>query len=247
MRVRVSSLALVGLLLLIAFPAAASANYPHVIQRGETLTSVAAVDGLTISALAAANGMSVNSQLVAGQILQIPPRGVTPRTVTVTAQQTTTAQPVSTQRTAAPVTRSRSYGPVATAERVPGSEIAYIANANGVPASLAEAIGWQESGWNNAEVSNVGAVGVMQIVPSTWRWIDRYLTPAEPLGTASAAENVRGGVLLLHQLLVATGDSYALTAAGYFQGLASVRRYGMYRSTRQYVADVLALQQRLAG
>ena len=56
-----------------------------------------------------------------------------------------------------------------------------------------------------------------------------YLTPSNPLGTASAAENIRGGVLLLHQLLAAPVDSYALTAAGYFQGLASVKRYGMYR------------------
>jgi N-acetylmuramoyl-L-alanine amidase len=245
MRVRVSSLALLGLLL-IAFPASASANYPHVIQRGETLTSVAAVDGLSISALAAANGISVTAQLVAGQILQIPPRGVTPTTVTSTARPTTAVRPVSTRSTSVPG-RGRFSAPIATAERVPGSEIAYIANANGVPASFAEAIAWQESGWNNAEISDVGAVGVMQIVPSTWRWIDRYLTPANPLGTASAAENVRGGVLLLHQLLAATGDSYALTAAGYFQGLASVRRYGMYRSTRQYVTDVLALQRRLAG
>jgi soluble lytic murein transglycosylase-like protein len=245
MRVRLSIVTLLALVL-VALPATASANYPHVIQRGETLTSVAAVDGLSISALAAANGMSVNSQLVAGEILQIPPRGVTPQTVAATARQTTTVRPVATQSTTAPA-RGRFSAPIATAERVPGSEIAYIANANGVPASFAEAIAWQESGWNNAEISGVGAVGVMQIVPSTWRWIDRYLTPANPLGTASAAENVRGGVLLLHQLLAATGDSYALTAAGYFQGLASVRRYGMYRSTRQYVADVLALQQRLAG
>jgi murein DD-endopeptidase MepM/ murein hydrolase activator NlpD len=245
MRIRLSVVTLLALVS-VALPASASANYPHVIQRGETLTSVAAVDGLSVSALAAANGMSVNSQLVAGQILQIPPRGVTPKTVGTAVQPTTTVRPVSTQSTTAPA-RGRFAAPIATAERVPGSEIADIANANGVPASFAEAIAWQESGWNNAEISDVGAVGVMQIVPSTWRWIDRYLTPGSPLGTASAAENVRGGVLLLHQLLAATGDSYALTAAGYFQGLASVRRYGMYRSTRRYVADVLALQQRLAG
>jgi N-acetylmuramoyl-L-alanine amidase len=245
MRVRLSLVTLLALVL-VALPATASADYPHVVQRGETLTSVARVDGLSISALAAANGMSVNSQLVAGQILLIPPRGVTPKTVAATAQETTTVRSVPTQSTPTP-SRGGFSAPIPTAERVPGSEIAYIANANGVPASFAEAIAWQESGWNNAEVSDVGAVGVMQIVPSTWRWIDRYLTPAEPLGPASAAENIRGGVLLLHQLLAETGDSYALSAAGYFQGLASVRRYGMYRSTRQYVADVLAVQQRLAG
>ncbi len=76
-----------------------------------------------------------------------------------------------------------------------------IADANGVPASFAEAIAWQESGWNNDEVSGAGAVGIMQIVPATWTWIDRYLTPSAPLGTASAAENIRAGVLLLHELL----------------------------------------------
>src|ERR1700733_6868257 len=92
MRVRLSVLTVLALVL-VALPATASANYRHVIQRGETLTSVAAVDGLSISALAAANGMSVNSQLVAGQILQIPPRGVTPKTVAA-AQPSTTVRPV---------------------------------------------------------------------------------------------------------------------------------------------------------
>ena len=45
------------------------------------------------------------------------------------------------------------------------AEIDAIAEQYGVPASLAEAIAWQESGWNNDEVSGIGAVGVMQIVP----------------------------------------------------------------------------------
>jgi soluble lytic murein transglycosylase-like protein len=239
MRLRLCVIALLALVL-VALPATASANYPHVVQRGETLTSVANVDGLSVAAIAAANGISVNAGLVAGQVLWIPPRGAAVSTAATTKAATTV------QRTAAP-TGTHSSGPYATAERVTGGEIAYIANANAVPASFAEAIAWQESGWNNAEVSDVGAVGVMQIVPSTWRWIDRYLTPSDPLGSTSAAENIRGGVLLIHQLLAQTGDSYALTAAGYFQGLASIKRYGMYRSTRRYVTDVLALQRRLAG
>lgn len=254
MRIRLVLFALIPVLLS-TFPAAASANYPHVIQRGETLSSVAAVDGLSIAAIAAANGISVNSQLVAGNVLWIPPRGVetsaaasTPRTATV---QTATVQTATVHTSAARSTHtssaSSSIGPYPTAERATTGEIAYIAAANGVPASLAEAIAWQESGWNNDEVSGIGAVGVMQIVPTTWRWIDQYLTPSDPLGPASAAENIRGGVLLIHQLLAVTGESYSLTAAGYYQGLASVRKYGMYPSTRQYVDDVLALQQRLAG
>ena len=53
---------------------------------------------------------------------------------------------------------------------------------NGVPAALAEAIAWQESGWNNDEVSGVGAVGVMQIVPTTWTWIDQLPDAQRPAG-----------------------------------------------------------------
>jgi N-acetylmuramoyl-L-alanine amidase len=269
MRVRALSLAVLALAL---SPAAASANYPHVVQPGETLTSVARTDGLSIGAIAAANGISSGSELVIGQILLIPPRTAvsaaaepttsasttsastttaSTRTASTTSASTTTAS--TTQTAAATETHSSptentaaaSAAPEPTEERVSGGEIAYIAGQYGVPAAFAEAIGWQESGWNNAEVSSVGAVGVMQIVPATWAWIDRYLTPNAPLGTASADENVRGGVLLLHQLLGLTGDSESLAAAGYYQGLSSVQKYGMYPETRRYVADVLALAQRL--
>jgi murein DD-endopeptidase MepM/ murein hydrolase activator NlpD len=293
MRVRSIFLAVMVLAL---FPVAAAADYPHVIQPGETLTSVAAVDGLSIEALAAANGISPESQLVAGQTLLIPPRTTansvlggsaagTPQSTASTSQVTATTTitqststvsdpdhdgdvdastsasssettrastasqgPTSTQSsttTGTSATSAAAGGPIPTAERVSAAEITAVADANGVPPALAEAVAWQESGWNNAVVSNVGAVGVMQIVPSTWLWIDRFLTPANPLGTASAAENIRAGVLLLRQLLQLTGGDQQLAVAGYFQGLSSVRRYGMFASTRQYVADVLALAQRL--
>ena len=256
-------------LIVLLFPAAASASYPHVVQPGETLTSVAATDGLSVAAIAAANGISTQAQLVAGRVLWIPPRtlvsagagaAATGTTVSAVAQTqsdpdsdsdtdskatevtTTSTRPSTVQaQTAAQVVA----GPVPTQERVSASEIASIADANGVPAALAEAIAWQESGWNNDEVSGVGAVGVMQIVPATWTWIDRYLTPSAPLGTASAAENVRAGVLLLRQLLQVSGGSESLAVAGYFQGIASVKAHGMYAATRQYVSDVLALSQRL--
>ncbi len=87
----------------------------------------------------------------------------------------------------------------------------------------------------------------MQIIPTTWDWIDTYLTPANPLSTTSALANVRGGVLLLHQLLQETGGDEQLAVAGYYQGLASVRARGMYADTQQYVADVMALAQRFGG
>jgi soluble lytic murein transglycosylase-like protein len=143
--------------------------------------------------------------------------------------------------------RRGSRTPHPTLERVDGAEIAAIARANAVPATLAEAIAWQESGWNNDERSVTGAVGVMQVAPATWRWINRYLTPADPLDGSSAADNIRAGVLLLHDLLNVTGGRQRLTIAAYFQGLASVQQNGQYASTRQYVRSVLAIERQLAA
>jgi len=291
MRVRAPILAV---LVMCVLPASAAADYSHVVQRGETLTSVAAVDGLSIEAIARANRISPQAELVAGQILLIPPRTAENAAVSTAAPKVTqssgtgtvatttqsdstetatdpdadgdtdastqTDVSVQTKRTTASVqTKPAAYTrpstpssgslgtPQPTQQLESSGDIATIAAQNGVPASLAEAIAWQESGWNNDEVSGIGAVGVMQIVPSTWTWIDQYLTPSAPLGTTSAAENVRAGVLLLHELLAVTGDDYAMAIAGYYQGLASVKAHGMYPGTRQYVNDVLALQQRFGG
>ncbi len=58
----------------LAAPAVASADYPHVVNRGESLSSVAAADGLSVDQLAAANGIPSDGQLIAGTTLLIPPQ-----------------------------------------------------------------------------------------------------------------------------------------------------------------------------
>jgi LysM repeat protein len=318
----ITAATVVSILLL---PASASAYFVHVVAPGESLTSVAAQDGLSVAQLAAANGLSPDSYLVSGQGLQIPPQsyGYTAAPVDTAAPATTTTytsyssdsdtadsggyvvQPGDTLSAIAarmgttvaalaagngldpdgilyagstlslsgagsttvyastsPSTVSSSTAegqpvgaaaegtpgtpPYPTPERVSSSEISSIATANGVSPSLAEAIGWQESGWNNDLTSSAGAVGVMQILPGTWDWINRTLTSGTPLAPASAADNVRGGVLLLYSLVAATG-SYSEAAAGYYQGLSSVQQNGMYPDTQQYVNSVMALRSRFCG
>jgi N-acetylmuramoyl-L-alanine amidase len=248
--------------------ATSTAGRAHVVLPGETLTSVAAANGVSIAAIAAANGISPRSELIAGQTLTIPSTGSSEQSATgsepgdnETGEETAEGESSSSevvnaaQSSTQTTTRSQASttsssgtaatgGPQPTVEHASAAEIAGIADANGVPAALAEAVAWQESGWNNDVVSNVGAVGVMQIIPNTWLWIDRYLTPGNPLGTAAASENIRAGVLLLHQLLGLTGGNEQLAVAGYYQGLASVKRNGMYADTQHYVADVMALTQR---
>jgi LysM repeat protein len=202
----------------------------YVVQPGETLSGIAAAHGLSVSQLAAENGLNPAGILLAGATLSLPGSS---------AGSTLGAQP---ETTGVPGT-----GAQPTPGFVSPQQIADIAAANDVPPSLAEAIGYQESGFNNDLVSSTGATGVMQIEPATWRYIGRTLSPGVPLSPDSAQDNVRGGVLLLHSLLAQTGGDTSLAAAGYYQGLRSVLGHGMYSSTRRYVASVNALQQRFGG
>jgi N-acetylmuramoyl-L-alanine amidase len=291
---------LIAALVLLAAPASASANFGHVVAPGESLTSVAAADGLSIDQLAAANGISSGTELVTGTVLQIPPQGgdATASAPAEPSQSVGESAPVSTgayvvqpgdtlsaiaaangttvdqlaaangldpagillsgstlsvsgggSASSAPAVSSAptAGGAQPTSETVSSSEVGQIAVDHGVSPSLAEAIGYQESGFNNDLVSPTGATGVMQIEPGTWSYIAHNLATPPPLSPASAQDNIRGGVLLLHSLLDATGGDPTLAAAGYYQGLASVRAHGMYNDTQQYVGDVMALRQRFGG
>src|SRR5205807_7090372 len=51
---------------------AAHGQVPHTVEPGETLWSIAAASNLTTRALAAANGLSQDAQVVAGSTIQIP-------------------------------------------------------------------------------------------------------------------------------------------------------------------------------
>ena len=44
-----------------------------------------------------------------------------------------------------------------------------------------------------------------------------------------------------------TGGDPALAAAGYYQGIGSVRSIGMLPETQRYVANVMALRSRFGG
>ncbi len=287
------------LVLAFAVPSVANAAFAHMVAPGETLSSVAAADGLSVSQLAAANGLSPEAQLVAGTALAIPaaeagaeaepadvaaaaspevggayvvqpgdtlsaiaaragisveslaalnglePEGVLLAGSVVRLAGAASGTPVSSEGEPATVPAVDS-APYPTEETISPSEVGAIAEEDGVPSSFAEAIANQESGFNNAFRSGSDARGVMQILPGTWSWIGHNLAGTE-LDPASASSNVRGGVLMLHWLLGETGGDPALAAAGYYQGLESVRSQGELPETEQYVSSVLAQQARFAG
>jgi LysM repeat protein len=53
----------------------AQADLRHTVTPGESLTSIAANDGVSIHALAGANRLAPDARLIAGSVLRIPPRG----------------------------------------------------------------------------------------------------------------------------------------------------------------------------
>jgi LysM repeat protein len=198
----------------------------HAVVPGETLTGIAAANGVTPAALAAANGLAPNAFVIAGTSLKIP---------------------AATGATASPAANVPSAGAATGAPgRLDAAQIGSIAAANGAPASLASAIAWQESGFNNAMVSVANARGIMQVMPSTWSYVQNELG-AGRLDPASPADNVRAGSVLLARLLRDTGGDPTTAVAAYYQGLGSVRRIGMLPETRRYVANVLALRSRFGG
>jgi N-acetylmuramoyl-L-alanine amidase len=203
----------------------------YTVRPGDSLSAIAATARVPMSAIAAMNGLDPNGVLLAGTEIKLP---------------TGSPAPAGASQPAPTTTRVPQAAPYASAGRVTSSDIAAVASRNGVPASLASAIAWQESGFNNAMVSSANARGVMQVMPGTWSWVQanlakRQLNPSLPI------DNVGAGVLYLGHLLQETGGDPALAAAGYYQGLGSVRSIGMLPETKRYVANVLALRSRFGG
>jgi N-acetylmuramoyl-L-alanine amidase len=206
----------------------------YTVRPGDTLSGLAARSRVTVAQIAYANGLPAGAPLVAGRVLKLP-----------TGSPVLSAQGATTTGTAVPVATTASPHP--TAARMTSSQVAAIAAQEGVPASLASAIAWQESGFNNGMVSSASARGVMQVMPGTWDWVQTYLAGSRRMNPFSAEDNVRAGSLYLRRLLEQSGGDPALAAAGYYQGLASVQRSGMLPETRRYVANVLALRSRFGG
>jgi LysM repeat protein len=113
----------------------------------------------------------------------------------------------------------------------------------GVDHHLVRALAWMESGYRTRLVSSAGARGVLQTLPSTRAYVETVLLGRKAPRTVSG--DVEIGVVLLHHLLSVFGGDQRLALAAWYQGERAVRKHGMYRITRPFVADVLALRSRM--
>jgi LysM repeat protein len=202
------------------------------VRPGDTLSDLARQSGVSVGAMAAMNGLDPAGVLVSGTVLKLPSGAPAP------AQASTPAPTQTVVPTAAPEP---------TSQRLSAGDVQSIAAAHGVSPSLAAAVAWQESGFNNGMVSGANARGVMQVMPGTWDYVQENLAGGQQLNPDSATDNVHAGVMYLKRLLTDAGGDENAAIAGYYQGLSSVRNRGMFDDTKRYVENVQALRSRFGG
>jgi hypothetical protein len=115
--------------------------------------------------------------------------------------------------------------------------IAAAAEAHGVDPMLVRALIQVESGYRPRARSPRGAMGLMQLMPSTAREYN-VRHPFEPKA------NIEAGIKHLKTLIDRFGDDVGLALAAYNAGPGAVEKFNgipPYRETRSYVSRILAL------
>jgi hypothetical protein len=114
-------------------------------------------------------------------------------------------------------------------------QITTVANQVGLDPSIALAVANAESGFNPSAMSNRGAIGLFQLMPSTAKGlgVDPY----------NIDENILGGVTYLKQLFDKYNGDVSLTLAAYNAGPGNVSKYNgipPFQETQSYVSKILA-------
>jgi LysM repeat protein len=188
----------------------------HVVKAGESLSSIARHYHTTVARLARLNHLDPSHYLLIGARLRVPRvRHVTPSRVAYRTESVATVRAL----------------------------LDHWARHYGVSVHLVRALAWMESGYNNALVSSVGARGIMQLLPSTFRFAERVLIGHRLHHNANG--NVRAGVAYLAHLLHDFHGNRRLALAGWYQGEGAVRKHGLYKVSKTFVKDVLALEKRM--
>jgi len=136
---------------------------------------------------------------------------------------------------------SQSASPAAGSR--PFSEIIQEASkAYGIDEKIISAVIQQESSFNPHAVSSCGAMGLMQLMPST----ARSLGVKDPF---DAEQNIMAGTKYLKEKLNEFNGDIKLALAAYNAGSGAVKKYGgipPYKETRAYVDKIVKSIDHLA-
>lgn len=225
---------------------AAQPSATHVVVAGETVSALATRYGTTTAAIVRANGLDARALIRIGQTLTVPGAGASAAPATATGLVGNTfAGRTYPDATVASANQNKA---TLLALGVPSKAdmqtlVATTAAAMGVDPALAQAVAYQESGFNHSAVSPANAIGTMQVIPTSGEWASDLV--GRDLNLLDPVDNVTAGVAILRQL-VATSNDLPTAIAGYYQGAAGVAKYGMYPDTRRYVANVQTHMSRYA-
>ena len=114
------------------------------------------------------------------------------------------------------------------------ASIVSAANSYGVDPNLALAVAQTESSMNPNAVSSAGAVGLFQLMPSSFPGVN----------INDVQTNIDTGVSYLAQLLNQYGGDTTLALAAYNAGPGNVSKYGgvpPFSETQNYISEVLNL------
>jgi LysM repeat protein len=233
-------------------PAATPAPAPgsYTIKSGDTLSGIAARNGVKLADVLSANQLTMSSIIYPGQKLALPGTSVapaaTPPAATVTPLVPSTFLGFSYP--SAVVSSANENKALLNASPVPSREqmktiVADTARRMGVEPSLALAFAFQESSFDHRSVSPANAIGTMQVIPSSGEWASDLV--GRPLNLLDPYDNATAGVAIIRQL-IRTSPDLDSAIAGYYQGQYSVSKYGMYEDTVHYVESIKAHQQNFA-
>lgn len=223
----------------------ATAGRTHRVVAGETLSHLAVRYGTTSRAIAQANGLASSGLIRIGATLTVPGRGGGSAPAGLSPETTNAGVTIPDQvRSSVAQNRAVLAGRRHPSKAEVRSLVASTARANGVDPSLAQAVAFHESGFQQRVVSPVNAIGVMQVLPSTGRGISQSI--GRELDLLDVRDNVTAGVVLLEQLVRQTGSTDR-ALAGYYQGLGSVAKRGRLPQTDAYIRNIDALRARFSG
>lgn len=212
----------------------------YVVQEGDTVSAIAVKTGVDQQTILNANGLQINSLIHPGQKLSLgagisvqggesaPAEDLVPDSFGGVTYPDHVVEDANTNKAAL-------LNSVQPSQDEMRSIVVQTAYDLGVDPVLAQAISFQESGFQQTAVSPANAIGAMQVIPSTGEWASELV--GRDLNLLDAGDNAAAGVAVL-RALVASSSSLEEAIGSYYQGQGSIRERGMYEDTKQYVENI---------
>lgn len=213
----------------------------YTVKSGDTLSGIASRNGISLSALLKANGLTTSSIIYPGQKLKLSGSSSNVSTASTGNNNDQLigntflhyTYPDHVVANANANKRALLAAPMPSREKV-REMVRSTAISMGVDPRLAMAHAQVESAFDPTAVSPANAIGTMQVIPSSGEWASQLV--GRKLNLLDPQDNITAGVAIIRHLQ--RNNPGDIGIAGYYQGEAGVRKYGMYSDTKDYVKKV---------